>query len=108
MTSMLSILHRATGLALAAGSLMVLWWLLAAANGLEAYNTAMDFARSPFGIFMLGGWSFSVYFHMLNGIRHLIWDTGRMFNISCATKAGYVCFYGALVLTVCTWGYVYA
>jgi succinate dehydrogenase / fumarate reductase cytochrome b subunit len=107
MTTMLSILHRATGIALAVGTLMILWWLVAAADSPEAYGRAMEFSRSAFGIVLLAGWSFSVYFHMLNGVRHLVWDTGHLFEIGCATKAGYVIFYGSLVLTILTWVIVY-
>lgn len=107
MTTMLSILHRLTGVALAVGTLMVVWWLIAAASGVEYYIVAMSFSRSPLGILMLAGWSFSMYFHMLNGIRHLIWDTGRMFNMDCATKAGYAVFYGSLLITALTWIFVY-
>lgn len=106
-TALVSITHRLTGLALAVGTLMVLWWLLAAASGLEAYNTAMAFARSPLGIFLLAGWSFAVYFHLLNGIRHLVWDTGRMFGISCATQSAYMAVFIALFLTILTWVCVY-
>lgn len=107
MTTMLSILHRITGGALSIGTLMILWWLVAAASGPGAYDTAMAFSTSPLGILMLLGWSFSIYFHLLNGIRHLIWDTGRMMAIGCATKAGYVVFYGAILMTILTWVFVY-
>lgn len=103
MTSMLSILHRATGCALAIGTLMVAWWLIAAATGEEAYNTAAAFARSPLGLFMIFGWSAALFYHLCNGIRHLIWDTGRLFKIENATRAGYIVFLAAAFLTASAW-----
>lgn len=106
MTSMLSIFHRASGVALSIGTLMVVWWLVAAATGPDAYQQAMDFANSTLGLFMIAGWSFALYYHLCNGIRHLIWDTGRLMKIRAATRAGYLVFYGALLLTAMTWGYV--
>ncbi len=103
MTSVLSILHRATGVALAIGTLMVVWWLVAAATGEQAYNTAMAFAVSPLGQFMLLGWTFALYYHLCNGVRHLIWDTGRLFNIGCAKKAGFLVLLTSVLLTGATW-----
>lgn len=86
MTSTLSILHRATGVALAIGTLMVVWLLVSAAIGEAAFMQFMDFATGPLGQFLLLGWSFALFYHMANGVRHLIWDTGRLFNIGCAKK----------------------
>lgn len=103
MTSTLSILHRATGVALAIGTLMLVWLLVAAAIGEEAYNTFTDFVGSKLGLFMLFGWTFALYYHMCNGVRHLIWDTGRLFNIGCAKKAGMLVVIVSLVLTAVTW-----
>jgi succinate dehydrogenase / fumarate reductase cytochrome b subunit len=103
MTSILSILHRATGAALAIGTLMVTWWLIALASGPQAYEVFQGFAGSPLGIFMLFGWSFALFYHMTNGVRHLIWDTGRMFNIGCATRAGYVVLLVSVLATAGAW-----
>ncbi len=103
MTSVLSITHRATGVALAIGSLMLLWLLCAAATGPGAYNTFMNFAGSPLGRFMLFGWSFSLYFHLCNGIRHLFWDMGYLLNIKQAYRAGYIVLLGTIILTLSTW-----
>lgn len=105
MTSMLSILHRATGVALAIGTLLVIAILLAAATGEGAYNTVMGLITSPIGTLALLGWSFALIYHMMNGIRHLIWDTGRLFKIQHATIAGYIVFWGAIVLTAGLWAY---
>lgn len=108
MTSILSILHRATGVALAIGTLMVVWMLLSAAIGEAAFGRFMDFATSPLGQIMLLGWSFALFYHMANGVRHLIWDTGRMFNIGCAKKAGLVVLGFAVIMTVLTWCLAYS
>ncbi len=103
MTTVLSILHRATGLALALGSLLVVWWLVAAASGPDTYGTAQRFAASPLGLFMIFGWSVSLFYHLCNGIRHLFWDTGRLFEIKNAYRAGYAVLLATAILTAGTW-----
>lgn len=103
MTSTLSILHRATGVALAIGTLMLVWLLVAAAIGEEAFDTFTAFVSSPIGVFMLFGWSFALFYHMCNGVRHLIWDTGRLFKIENATRAGFTVLVVSLVLTISVW-----
>jgi succinate dehydrogenase / fumarate reductase cytochrome b subunit len=103
----LSILHRITGAALSVGALMVAWWLVAAAMGEGPYNTAMNFARSPLGIFMMFGWSVALYYHLFNGIRHLIWDTGRGFKLKNAYMSGYIVLLLTALATAATWYEVY-
>lgn len=103
LTSVTSITHRATGVALAIGTLMVIWWLVAAALGPGAYNIAKNFAASPLGLFMLFGWTLSLYYHLLNGIRHLLWDMGYLFELKNAYLAGYAVLAGTLILTIATW-----
>ncbi len=103
MTSVLSILHRITGVALSVGTLMVLWLLVAAAMGEGAYNTARWFVSSPLGIFMMMGWTVALYYHLFNGVRHLIWDMGYLFNIRHATWAGYAVLAMTALVTVSTW-----
>jgi succinate dehydrogenase / fumarate reductase cytochrome b subunit len=107
LTSVMSILHRATGAALAVGMAMVLWMLLAAISGEEAWNTFTNFCASPLGQFMLVGWSVSLFYHLCNGIRHLIWDTGYLFKIENAYRAGYVVLLVTLILSVLFWGRVW-
>ncbi len=104
MTSIMSILHRMTGAALAVGTLMVVWWLVAAASGPEPYAVAMDFVESPLGTFMMFGWSVALFYHMCNGIRHLFWDTGYLFEIKNAYAAGWIVLCAAALLTGATWG----
>ena len=103
MTSTLSILHRATGTALAVGMLMVAWWLVAAATSEEAYNVAREFAAGPIGLVLIFGWSVALFYHLSNGIRHLFWDLGYLFKIENAYKAGYFVLFMTVLLTGVTW-----
>lgn len=105
-TALMSILHRMTGVALAIGTLLVIWVLIAAATGPEAYNLAQSVIGSPVGMVLLFGWSAALYYHMLNGIRHLIWDTGKMLRLKDARAGGYVVLAGAALLTAGTWAIV--
>lgn len=108
MTSMLSILHRATGAGLAVAMVLFTWWLAAAAYGPEAYDFFMAQAGSLIGQLVLMGLSFCFIYHFLNGIRHLVWDSGRLFKIQHAALAGYFIFWGSVVLTAALWaGYCY-
>ena len=77
-----SITHRATGIALAGGTLFLVWWLIAAATGPEAYAVFSGVAGSPVGLVILFGFVWSLAFHLLNGIRHLAWDLGYGFDMS--------------------------
>lgn len=105
-TSVLSILHRMTGAALAIGTILVVAVLVAAATSEGAYDQVMSWIAHPLGQFAMAGWSFALIYHTCNGIRHLIWDTGQMMTISSATKAGHLVFWGAVVITASLWAYV--
>lgn len=103
LTSGLSILHRITGVALAVGTLMLLYWLVAAAQGSDAYASAQRCLGSlPMQLLMVG-WTFAFYYHLCNGIRHLLWDTGWGFDLATAYKTGYAVIGGSVTLTVLTW-----
>ncbi len=103
LTSVMSILHRITGVALGLGTLMVVWWLVAAAMGEGAYNIAKNFTATPLGLFMIFGWSVALYYHLFNGIRHLFWDMGYLFKIKNAYRAGYVVLLLTAAATASTW-----
>ena len=107
LTMITSILHRITGAALAVGTLMIAWWLIAAAMGEGAYNIAMNFAGSPLGLFMLFGWSIALYYHLFNGIRHLLWDNIHLFKLRNAYIAGYAVLVLTVVFTAATWCIAY-
>ncbi len=100
---MLSILHRGTGVALAGGLILMLWWLVALASGPEYYNWVMDLAGSIIGRLVLLGFSWALFFHLCNGLRHLYWDAGWGFEIESVTRSGYMVVIGATVLTVLAW-----
>jgi succinate dehydrogenase / fumarate reductase cytochrome b subunit len=102
----LSITHRATGIALAAGTLLIVWLLLALANGPESYAAARAFCASWFGIVLLFGWSWSLAFHLANGVRHLFWDVGKGYSIQQAKISGVVVVVFSLVLTGLIWACV--
>jgi succinate dehydrogenase / fumarate reductase, cytochrome b subunit len=103
LTSVLSILHRGTGLALAVGTPFLVWWLVAAAWSDNAFALAQAFWGSWLGLIFLFGWSFSLFFHLLNGIRHLAWDAGWGFALKSAYATGWAVVIGSIVLTLAAW-----
>lgn len=102
-TMALSILHRATGVALSVGTLLLTWWLVAAAIGPSAFAKAQGFIGSGLGMLMLFGWTFALFYHMAAGIRHLVWDAGYGFDLQSAEKGAYIVVGAAAGLTVLTW-----
>ncbi len=107
MTTVMSIFHRLTGIALALGTIMVTWFFLAVAMGPESYATFRDFAVHPIGQFMLFGWSAALFYHMFNGIRHFFWDMGYLFKIKNAYRAGAVVLLVTVIVTGALWAYVW-
>lgn len=103
LTSVLSILHRTTGVALAVGTPLLVWWLAAVAAGPEAFETARAFWGSWFGQLLLLGWTFALFFHLCNGIRHLAWDLGYGFDLDTAALTGWLAVAGTAGLTLVTW-----
>jgi succinate dehydrogenase / fumarate reductase cytochrome b subunit len=103
LTSVLSISHRATGIALAVGTLLLVWWLVAAAAGGEAFDMAQGFFGSWFGILVLFGFSYALMYHLCNGIRHLFWDAGYGFELETAYKSGWMTVGASVVLTLVAW-----
>ena len=102
-TMALSILHRITGVALGVGSLLLVYWLTAAATGPEAYARAQGFIGSWFGLLLLFGFSLALFYHLANGIRHLFWDAGRGFELKTAYASGLAVLVAAVVLTGFAW-----
>ena len=102
-TSVLSILHRATGVALGIGTLLLVWWLVAAASGDAAYAVVSGFLRSPVGLLVLFGWTASLWYHFCAGLRHLSWDAGWGFALPQVHRTGRVTLIAAAVLTLLTW-----
>lgn len=102
-TSVLSFSHRLAGLALSLGTLLLVWWLVALATSPQAFAGVQSFVGSWFGRFLLLGWTFSLFFHLANGIRHLCWDAGYGFEIKTATTSGWVVVGASVALTVIVW-----
>jgi succinate dehydrogenase / fumarate reductase, cytochrome b subunit len=104
LTSVLSITHRASGLALAVGTLLLVWWLLALAGGQDSFTAVQAFVGSWLGRLLLLGWTFSLFFHLANGIRHLFWDAGYGYTLKVTYASGWAVLVATVVLTVLSWG----
>ena len=102
LTMMMSIVHRITGIALYAGVLLLVWCLIAAAAGPNAYATVQWFMESVFGRLILFGYTWALIHHMLGGIRHLIWDTGHGFGPERDSLA-LMTAVGSIGLTILLW-----
>lgn len=102
-TNALSILHRVTGCALSIGLLLLVYWLVAAASGADAYAQAQRCFAHPVLQVALLGFSFAFFYHLLNGARHLVWDAGSGFEKRTARLSGWLALLGALLLTASFW-----
>ncbi|GAB3790078.1 succinate dehydrogenase, cytochrome b556 subunit [Dyella agri] len=103
---MTSILHRATGIALAVGTLLVVWGLLSLAAGEAAFNQFKICMGSPLGIILLVGWSWALFYHLCNGIRHLVQDTGAGYAIPQFVRSSWLSVIVSLLLVILVWAYV--
>lgn len=103
MTALMSITHRMTGVALSAGCVLITAFLIAAAVSEEAFDWIRDFSITPVGTLILFAWSFALYYHLCNGIRHLIWDTVHLLEERQAIVAGWVVLLATAALTAATW-----
>jgi len=99
----MSILHRATGLFLSLGTLVLVYWLMAAAEGPTAYQQAQSWLASWWGLFLLFGWSVALFYHLCNGIRHLFWDAGLGMDIKTVYATGKAVWIATFILTALTW-----
>jgi succinate dehydrogenase / fumarate reductase cytochrome b subunit len=101
-----SILHRATGTALSlAGLALLAWWLMAIADGPQAYSTFTRCATSPIGLIVLVGLTWSFFQHLLSGVRHLITDTGAGFELDTNKRFAVLTIVGSVLLTLLLWAY---
>ena len=105
LAALISITHRITGVGLALGTLLLTYWVTAAACGPAAYGTATDFISSWFGNLLLLGFSVALFFHLCNGVRHLVWDTGRSFELNDTARGNVFVLLGTIVLTVGAWAW---
>jgi succinate dehydrogenase / fumarate reductase cytochrome b subunit len=102
-TSGLSILHRITGIALSVGTLLLVWWLAAAATSDAAYATVSAVIRSPIGLLAMFGWTAAMWYHFFAGIRHLAWDLGRGYDLPTVHRTGLAVLIATAVCTVLSW-----
>jgi succinate dehydrogenase / fumarate reductase cytochrome b subunit len=103
LTSVLSITHRATGVALAIGTVLLVYWLVAAASGEQAYHDAQVVLGSMLGQLALFIWTWALFYHLCNGVRHLIWDAGYGFDLESVYLTGKVVMWTPWVLTFLVW-----
>ena len=103
---MTSIVHRATGVALAVGSLVVVAGLIHLAAGQESFDHFRGVVGSPIGMILMLGWSWALFYHLCNGIRHLVQDAGAGYEIPQFIRSSWLSVAGSVVLTVVVWAYV--
>jgi succinate dehydrogenase / fumarate reductase, cytochrome b subunit len=103
LTSVLSISHRVTGIALSVGTLLLISWLVAAAEGPQAYSAVRGFIHSWLGLLLMFGLTFSLFFHLCNGIRHLVWDAGYGFELRTVYASGWAVVMASTALTIAAW-----
>lgn len=102
-TSVMSILHRITGVGLALGAVVLVLWLAAAASGPAAYASMQEFLGSPLGIILLMGWSWALFYHLCNGVRHLLWDIGIGFSLEAVENTGIITIGVTTLATLLAW-----
>ena len=96
------------GGALAVGTLLLVCWIIAAATGERAFDDIQAFNASLIGKLLLFGWSFALFYHLCNGIRHLFWDAGKGFGLEAAYRNGWLVVVASIALTVLSWVWGYA
>lgn len=104
----LSIVHRATGVALYFGTLLLAWWLIAAASGPSAYSYVQAFTSSIIGRLIVFGFTWALLHHLLSGIRHFVWDLGYGFQPNEREALTWGALIGGIFLTVLVWILAYA
>ena len=107
LSAVLSILHRLTGVFLSLGSLLLVWWLVSVAQGEAEFNNANAVIDSLLAQLILFGWTFALFFHLSNGIRHLFWDAGCGFDLNTVQKSSIAVIALAVTLTVLSWASAY-
>ncbi|MBW8902767.1 MAG: succinate dehydrogenase, cytochrome b556 subunit [Bradyrhizobium sp.] len=103
LTMAMSIIHRITGVALYFGTLLLVWWLIAASSGPGAYSHVQAFTSSFFGRLVVLGYTWALLHHLLGGIRHFIWDLGYGFKPNEREALTWITLVGGIALTVLVW-----
>jgi succinate dehydrogenase / fumarate reductase, cytochrome b subunit len=102
-TMLTSILHRVTGVGLYLGGLIAAAWAISLAAGPETYETFKAVLGSPLGKFVMFGMTLSVFYHLANGVRHLVWDLGYALDLKSANSSAYAVFGFTIAATLATW-----
>lgn len=105
-TSVMSILHRITGVGLALALPVLVVWLVALSQGPEAYHAVMTCFTSPVGKLFLMGWSWAFSYHLCAGVRHLIWDTGKGLGLKQVYASGLIALAVSTLMTIVLWAYI--
>ena len=103
LTSVLSILHRASGVFLSLGAVGLVWWLFAAVLGDAYFAPVQAFLASILGQLLLFGWTAALFYHLSNGVRHLLWDAGFGFDLKTTYATGWTVLAATVVLTGLAW-----
>ena len=103
LTSVLSIVHRVTGVLLSVSAVMLVVWLIAAATGSQAYAAVQHVIASRIGQIVLFGASFAFFLHLCGGIRHLVWDTVNGFQLRSIYASGWTVVAASVMLTAAAW-----
>jgi len=101
-TSVLSIIHRFTGIFLGIGMILLTWWLFSITIGPEMYQRTLDIISSWIGLSILFSFIASFFYHLFNGIRHLIWDAGIGFEIKTVTMTGWLIIFLSIIISLLT------
>ncbi len=107
LTMMMSIAHRITGVALYFGTLLLAWWLISAATSATYFDYVNSLLASPIGRLVLFLFSWALFHHMLGGIRHFIWDTGKGFDLNTVEWLAKFTLFGGFVITLIVWALAY-
>ncbi len=103
LTSVLSIMNRMTGIASSAGTLLLVWWLVAAATGPKPFATVQHVIANPIGMIILFGWTLSLVYHTFASLRHLAWDAGYGFSLPATHRSGWASVIATVVVTGLIW-----
>ena len=101
-TSVLSIIHRFTGIFLGIGMILLTWWLFSITIGPEMYQRTLDIISSWIGLSILFSFIASFFYHLFNGVRHLIWDAGIGFEIKTVTMTGWLIIFLSIIISLLT------
>ena len=99
-TMLVSILNRITGAGMALAAILIVWWLMASASGADYFATVDGFLTSWFGLLILVGSLWALWFHFLGGLRHLFMDFGLGYEIKTVNMTGWIVAVGSVVLTI--------